>query len=123
MTPDENLRVSARRSENGEQYVERTPMNWGRNLTLLGAMRLSGWVVLSTMFASTNKARFAVRPCRCHARDFRELVCVSKLMAVRGRSTYEIAFAWSRGKFTVTSDVTRRPRLSSGGPMHAARRM
>lgn len=42
----------------GTEYVERTPMNWGRNLTLLGAMRLSGWVVLSTMFASTNKARF-----------------------------------------------------------------
>ena len=33
-------------------------MNWGRNLTLLGAMRLTGWVLLSTMFASTNKDRF-----------------------------------------------------------------
>ena len=42
----------------GSEYVERTPMNWGTNLTLLGAIRLSGWVVLSTMFASTNKARF-----------------------------------------------------------------
>ncbi len=42
----------------GLEYVERTPMNWGKNLTLLGAMRLSGWVVLSTMFMSTNKARF-----------------------------------------------------------------
>jgi transposase len=42
----------------GCEYVERTPMNWGKNLTLLGAMRLSGWVLLSTMFASTNKDRF-----------------------------------------------------------------
>lgn len=42
----------------GDEYIERTPMNWGRNLTLLGAIRLNGWVVLSTMFASTNKARF-----------------------------------------------------------------
>ena len=42
----------------GSEYVERTPMNWGTNLTLLGAIRLSGWVVLSTMFASTNKDRF-----------------------------------------------------------------
>lgn len=42
----------------GCEYVERTPMNWGKNLTLLGAIRLSGWVVLSTMFASTNKKRF-----------------------------------------------------------------
>jgi transposase len=42
----------------GCEYIERTPMNWGKNLTLLGALRLTGWVTLSTMFASTNKARF-----------------------------------------------------------------
>lgn len=42
----------------GSELVERTPMNWGNNLTLLGAMRLSGWVLLSTMFASTNRQRF-----------------------------------------------------------------
>jgi transposase len=42
----------------GSEFIERTPMNWGKNLTLLGAMRLSGWVLLSTMFASTNKDRF-----------------------------------------------------------------
>ena len=33
-------------------------MNWGKNFTLLGAMRLSGWVQLNTMFESTNKDRF-----------------------------------------------------------------
>jgi hypothetical protein len=42
----------------GQEYVERTPTNWGDNLTLLGAIRVTGWVVLSTMFASTNKERF-----------------------------------------------------------------
>lgn len=42
----------------GCEFIERTPMNWGQNLTLLGAIRLSGWVQLSTMFASTNKDRF-----------------------------------------------------------------
>lgn len=42
----------------GREFIERMPMNWGKNLTLLGAMRLSGWVLLSTMFASTNKDRF-----------------------------------------------------------------
>lgn len=42
----------------GCEYIERTPMNWGKNLTLLGAMRLTGWVLLSTMFDSTNKDRF-----------------------------------------------------------------
>jgi hypothetical protein len=30
-------------------------MNWGKNLTLLGAIRLTGWVVLTSMFATANK--------------------------------------------------------------------
>jgi transposase len=42
----------------GTEYVERVPMNWGRTLTLLGAMRLTGWVVLQTMFATTTADRF-----------------------------------------------------------------
>lgn len=42
----------------GHEYVERTPMNWGNNLTLLGAMRLTGWVLMSTMFKTTNAERF-----------------------------------------------------------------
>lgn len=43
----------------GEEYIERLPMNWGRkSLTLLGAIRLSGWVVLNSMFETTNASRF-----------------------------------------------------------------
>jgi transposase len=43
----------------GTEFVNHIPANWGRkNLTLLGAIRLSGWVVLSTMFATTNSERF-----------------------------------------------------------------
>jgi transposase len=42
----------------GTEYIERTPMNWGDNLTLLGAIRLRGWVVLSSMFKTVNAARF-----------------------------------------------------------------
>jgi transposase len=42
----------------GAEYVERTPMNWGKNLTLLGAIRLSGWVVLTSMFQTVNADRF-----------------------------------------------------------------
>ncbi len=34
-------------------------MNWGRqSLTLIGAIRLTGWVVLTTMFATANAERF-----------------------------------------------------------------
>ncbi|WP_394821410.1 transposase [Pendulispora albinea] len=42
----------------GREFIDRIPMNWGTNLTLLGAMRLSGWVVLSTMFKTANRPRF-----------------------------------------------------------------
>jgi transposase len=44
----------------GEKFIERLPVNWGKyNLTLLGAMRLSGWVVLNSIWGSTNKEHFA----------------------------------------------------------------
>ena len=34
-------------------------MNWGRkSLTLIGAIRLTGWVLLTTMFATANAERF-----------------------------------------------------------------
>jgi transposase len=42
----------------GTEYVERTPTNWGTNLTLAGAIRLSGWVVQSSMFKTMNTERF-----------------------------------------------------------------
>jgi transposase len=43
----------------GTEFEERVPMNWGRkSLTLIGAIRLAGWVVLSTMFATANAERF-----------------------------------------------------------------
>jgi transposase len=42
----------------GSEYVERVPMNRGKNLTLLGAIRLDGWVVLTSMYNTTNGDRF-----------------------------------------------------------------
>jgi transposase len=44
----------------GTEYVERTPTNWGTNLTLVGAMRLRGWVVQNSMFKTMNKERFVL---------------------------------------------------------------
>ncbi len=59
---ESGLNVSMTRShawvKKGREFIERTPMNWGKNLTLLGAMRLTGWVLLSMMFDTTNKDRF-----------------------------------------------------------------
>jgi len=42
----------------GTEYVERVPMNWGKNLTLYGAIRFTGWVTLSTAFENANADRF-----------------------------------------------------------------
>jgi transposase len=42
----------------GQEHVERRPMNWGTNLTLLGAIRVTGWVTLTTQFATANGDRF-----------------------------------------------------------------
>jgi transposase len=42
----------------GTEFIERTPTNWGTNLTVMGAVRLTGWVVQSSMFKTMNKDRF-----------------------------------------------------------------
>src|SRR5262249_28642859 len=42
----------------GSVYEERVPMNWGKNLTLIGAIRIRGWITLGTMFATANRERF-----------------------------------------------------------------
>lgn len=42
----------------GTEYEERVPANWGKNLTLIGAVRLTGWIALGTMFATSNRERF-----------------------------------------------------------------
>lgn len=42
----------------GEEYVEPRPMNWGDNLTLVGAIRRRGWVVLSTKWRAMTKVAF-----------------------------------------------------------------
>jgi transposase len=42
----------------GEEFVDLVPMNRGKNLTLLGAIRRAGWVVLSTIWQTANGDRF-----------------------------------------------------------------
>ncbi len=42
----------------GEEYVEARPMNWGTNLTLIGAMRQDQWVTLATRWTAVTKVTF-----------------------------------------------------------------
>ena len=41
----------------GTELIDSVPMNWGKTLRLLGAIRLHGWVVLRTMFATATAER------------------------------------------------------------------
>jgi len=42
----------------GEELVEPRPRNWGDNLTMIGAMRLTGWVTMGTFWRAANRQRF-----------------------------------------------------------------
>ncbi|MEO8677715.1 MAG: transposase [Vicinamibacterales bacterium] len=44
----------------GHEHVEARPMNWGDNLTLVGAIRQDGWVTLSTKWRAMTKVRFLI---------------------------------------------------------------
>jgi transposase len=42
----------------GEVVVDPRPMNWGDNLTMIGAMRADRWLTLSTAWQAANAERF-----------------------------------------------------------------
>jgi transposase len=42
----------------GEEHVEPRPMNWGDNLTLVGAIRRGGWVTLNTKWRAMTRVAF-----------------------------------------------------------------
>lgn len=42
----------------GEVLVEPRPINWGDNLTMVGAIRLDKWLTLATSWGAMNRPRF-----------------------------------------------------------------
>ena len=42
----------------GTELIEPRPMNWGENLTMVGAMRVDGWLTLATSWSAMNAPRF-----------------------------------------------------------------
>ena len=42
----------------GTELIEPRPMNWGDNLTMVGAMRIDGWLTLATGWDAMNTVRF-----------------------------------------------------------------
>jgi transposase len=43
----------------GDVLVEPRPMNWGDNLTMVGALRVDRWLTLATSWQAMNRPRFA----------------------------------------------------------------
>lgn len=67
----------------GHEYVEPRPMNWGDNLTLVGAVRRDGWVVLSTQWKAMTRLDFIAWVRRCLAPRLRrgDIVVLDNLQA------------------------------------------
>jgi transposase len=42
----------------GQELVDPRPMNWGTSLTMIGAIRLKGWVCLRTLSGAAKKTSF-----------------------------------------------------------------
>jgi transposase len=59
---ESGLNLSMSRShawvKRGTEFIDRVPMNWGKNLNLLGAIRRDGWVVLTTTYEKATKDHF-----------------------------------------------------------------
>jgi len=49
----------------GNEYIEPRPMNWGTNLTMIGAIRLDRWLTMGTLWGATNKDNFTDWVRRC----------------------------------------------------------
>ena len=69
--------------QRGQEYVEARPMNWGNNLTMVGAIRRDGWVTLSTKWRAVTKVIFVewVRRCLCPRLRRRDVVVLDNLQA------------------------------------------
>ena len=44
--------------QRGKEFIEPRPMDWGTNLTMIGAIRRDGWLALGTIWGAANKENF-----------------------------------------------------------------
>lgn len=76
----------------GEVLVEPRPMNWGDNLTMVGAIRADKWVTLATCWGAMNRARFMAWVRRHLVRHLRpgDIVVLDNLAAHKAREVREL---------------------------------
>lgn len=75
----------------GEVLVEARPMNWGDNLTMVGAIRADKWLPLATSWGALNRARFIQWVRRHLLRHLRpgDVVVMDNLPAHKARQVRE----------------------------------
>jgi transposase len=71
----------------GTVLVEPRPMNWGDNLTLVGAIRVDRWLTLATSWGAMNTVRFIAWVRRYLVRRLRrgDIVVMDNLAAHKAR--------------------------------------
>jgi transposase len=76
----------------GEESVEARPMDWGNNLTLIGAVRLEGWVTLATQWETVNTETFTtwVRDRLAPRLRRGDIVCLDNLRAHHASAVREL---------------------------------
>ncbi|MDA0803992.1 MAG: IS630 family transposase [Planctomycetota bacterium] len=72
----------------GQELIEPRPRNWGDNLSLVGAMRLEGWVTLATAWGAMTTPRFVAWVRRHLVRQLRpgDIVVLDNLAAHKAPS-------------------------------------
>jgi transposase len=76
----------------GTVLVEPRPMNWGDNLTMVGAIRVDRWLTLATHWGAMNTARFIAWVRRHLVRCLRrgDVVIMDNLPAHKARQVREL---------------------------------
>jgi transposase len=76
----------------GTELIEPRPMNWGDNLTMVGAMRIDGWVTMATGWEAMNTARFVAWVRRRLVPRLRrgDIVVLDNLAAHKARAVREL---------------------------------
>jgi transposase len=76
----------------GEVLIEPRPMNWGNNLTMVGAIRADKWLTLATHWGAMNRVRFVQWVRRHLVRHLRpgDVVVMDNLPAHKARQAREL---------------------------------
>jgi transposase len=76
----------------GTELIEPRPMNWGDNLTLVGAIRVDRWLTMATSWGAMNTTRFVAWVSRYLVRQLRpgDVVLLDNLAPHKARRVRDL---------------------------------